>query len=84
MIKVLNIREQRKLVNWTQARTARTAGIHRTILSQIETGDVPATDPRAGKVRRVLRRAIEKQAARIGAVLSVGSGGPTQTEVTAE
>jgi predicted transcriptional regulator len=79
-MKILNLREQRRLVGWTQARAARAAGVHRSILSQLETGDIPASDPRGTKVRRALRRAITKKAVRIGEVLASAVGDGVEKE----
>ena len=61
-----SIRQLRKMADWTQQRAARLSKLHRSILSQIETGDIPPTDPRAQRVRRVLLRAVEKRAGRLG------------------
>jgi predicted transcriptional regulator len=69
-MKGFSLRQQRRILGWTQAGTARRAGVHRSILSQIETGDVPANDPRVDKIRRVLFRAIKERSAKLEAALA--------------
>jgi predicted transcriptional regulator len=69
-MKGFSLREQRKILGWTQAKTARLAKVHRSILSQIETGDVSASDPRVDRIRRVLLRAIRQRSAKLETALA--------------
>jgi transcriptional regulator with XRE-family HTH domain len=73
-----NLRELRRMADWTQAKTSRATGIDRAILSQIETGEVKGKAVTVARIRRLLIKAIAKRAARIERVLTSAAGSEPQ------
>jgi len=68
-----DLRELRRMADWTQARASRLSGINRAKLSQAECGEVELEPQEDATLRTVLLRAIRNRADRISAVL-ISSG----------
>ena len=65
-----DIKKLRGMADWTQTKTARASGVHRTKLSQAECGELELSQEEDTAVRRVLLTAIRKRAARMETVLA--------------
>jgi len=67
---VEDLKKLRGMADWTQTRTARASGVHRTKLSQAECGEIELSPEEDAAVRRVLLVAIRERAARMQSVLT--------------
>ncbi len=65
-----SLKALRRVAGWTQAKTSRTTGVNRSILCQIERGDIAASASMVSKIRRALIRAITQRRAEIDSVLA--------------
>jgi transcriptional regulator with XRE-family HTH domain len=75
------VRQLRQTAGWTQARTSRASGVHRTKLSMAECGEISLSADEEAAVRRVLLRAIRNRAERINGVLTDAGVVPLGTGV---
>ena len=67
---VVTLRELRGLAHMTQQKLARRTGIDAALLSQIESGAMPASEARIEKIRGVLLKVIQKRQVRMQQVLA--------------
>jgi len=67
---VEDLKKLRGMADWTQTRTARVSGVHRTKLSQAECGEIELNREEDAAVRRVLLAAIRERAARMQMLLT--------------
>lgn len=67
-----DLRQRRTLAGLTQHQLARHANVDRSKISLAETGQAKLTDDEQRRVLRVLSHSLERRAAIIGRVLSVG------------
>jgi transcriptional regulator with XRE-family HTH domain len=65
-----DLKKLRGMADWTQTKTARASGVHRSKLSQAECGEIELSPREDAAVRRVLLIAIQERAARMQGVLA--------------
>lgn len=76
-----DLRELRRMVGWTQMKTAHASGINRAKLSQAECREIELSATEEAAVRRVLMVAIRDCAVRIDGVLESAKPRPVHAAV---
>ena len=69
-----DLKKLRGMADWTQTKTARASGVHRSKLSQAECREIELSPREDAAVRRVLLVAIQERAARMQGVLANTQG----------